>query len=75
MSIEAWAYFVIDLKPDDILLGFEHPSDRRFCPEASRNPMPRKIKDSRSIYLSHNDFGPPRSFRILPKIAELVWHN
>ncbi|KAI9746888.1 MAG: hypothetical protein M4579_007567, partial [Chaenotheca gracillima] len=32
--------------------------------------MPRKVKDGRSIYLSHNDFGPPQSFRILPKIAD-----
>jgi serine/threonine-protein kinase SRPK3 len=32
--------------------------------------MPRKIKDGRLIYLSHNDLGPPKSFRILPKIAE-----
>ena len=32
--------------------------------------MPRKTKDGRLIYLSHNNFGPPKSFRILPKIAD-----
>ncbi|KUJ14194.1 CMGC protein kinase [Mollisia scopiformis] len=60
-----------DLKLDNILLGFEHPSViEDFVQKQAENPMPRKIKDGRSIYLSHNDFGPPKSFRILPKIAD-----
>ena len=41
-----------------------------FWEQQTENPMPRKIKDRRSIYLSHNDFGPPKSFGILPKIAD-----
>ncbi|KAH7312829.1 CMGC protein kinase [Rhexocercosporidium sp. MPI-PUGE-AT-0058] len=48
-----------DLKLDNILLGFEHPS-----------VIEDFVRDGRSIYLSHNDFGPPKSFRILPKIAD-----
>ncbi|PMD34189.1 CMGC protein kinase [Hyaloscypha variabilis F] len=60
-----------DLKLDNILLGFEHPSVLEdFVQKQAENPMPRKIKDGRSIYLSHNDFGPPKSFGILPKIAD-----
>ncbi|KAK2629686.1 hypothetical protein QTJ16_000506 [Diplocarpon rosae] len=60
-----------DLKLDNILLGFEHPSViENFVKKQAKNPMPRKIKDGRSIYLSQNDFGPPKSFRILPKIAD-----
>ncbi|KAI9857138.1 MAG: hypothetical protein M1813_008629 [Trichoglossum hirsutum] len=60
-----------DLKLDNILLGFEHPSViEDFVQKQAENPMPRKIKDGRSIYLSYNDFGPPKSFRILPKIAD-----
>ena len=52
-------------------MGFEHPSVLQdFAQRQTENPMPRKIKDGRSIYLSHNDFGPPKSFRILPKIAD-----
>ncbi|KAK0111542.1 hypothetical protein ONS95_001895 [Cadophora gregata] len=60
-----------DLKPDNILLGFEDPSVLKdFVHKQAENPMPRKIKDGRSTYLSHNDFGPPKSFRILPKIGD-----
>jgi serine/threonine protein kinase len=69
--IDALAYSIIDLKLDNILLGFEHPSViEDFVQKQSENPMPRKIRDGQSIYLSHNDFGPPKSFRILPKIAD-----
>lgn len=32
--------------------------------------MARKVKDGRSIYLSHNDFGSLRSYNILPKITD-----
>ncbi|KAL1983368.1 hypothetical protein VTN96DRAFT_10427 [Rasamsonia emersonii] len=34
------------------------------------HPMARKVKDGRSIYLSHNDFGSLRSYNILPKITD-----
>ncbi|KAH6712576.1 CMGC protein kinase [Leptodontidium sp. MPI-SDFR-AT-0119] len=41
-----------------------------FVRKQAENPMPRKIKDGRSIYLSQNDFGLLKSFRLLPKIAD-----
>ncbi|OCL03204.1 CMGC protein kinase [Glonium stellatum] len=60
-----------DLKIDNILVGFEHPSVlEEYVEKQAKNPMLRKIKDGRSIYLSHNDFGPMKSFRVLPKIAD-----
>ena len=56
---------------DNILVGFEHPSVlEEYVEKQAKNPMPRKIKDGRSIYLSHNDFGQMKSFRVLPKIAD-----
>ena len=40
------------------LTGIEHPSATEdFVRKQAENPMPRKIKDGRSIYLSHSDFG------------------
>ncbi|MCJ1253125.1 hypothetical protein MMC24_000932 [Lignoscripta atroalba] len=69
--LKAKAYFIINLKLDNILVRFEHPSViEDFVQEQAENPMPRKFKDGRSIYLSHNDFGRLRSFRILPIIAD-----
>ncbi|CZS91909.1 related to dis1-suppressing protein kinase dsk1 [Rhynchosporium agropyri] len=69
--MDAQAHAIIDLKLDNILLGFEHPSViEDFVRKQAENPMPRKIRDGRTIYLSHNDFGPPQSFGILPKIAD-----
>lgn len=41
-----------------------------FVQAQAENPMPRKIKDGRTIYQSHNDFGPLRSLYTLPKIAD-----
>jgi serine/threonine protein kinase len=41
-----------------------------FVQKQAENPMPRKIKDGQSIHLSHNDFGTPKSFFILPKIVD-----
>ena len=41
-----------------------------FREQQAENPMPQKIKDRRSIYLSHNDFGPLRSFGFVPKIVD-----
>ena len=69
--METKAHSIIDLKLDNILVGFEQPSViEDFVQKQAENPMPRKIKGGRSIYLSHNDFGPPKSFGILPKIAD-----
>jgi len=70
MSIEIQAHSIINLKLNNILLKFEHPSViENYVQKQAENPMPRKIKNDQSIYLSHNDFEPPKSFRILPKIA------
>lgn len=53
------------------MVGFEDPSViEDFVQKQAGNPMPRKIKDGRSVYLSQNDFGPLKSFRVLPKIAD-----
>ncbi|CZT46548.1 related to protein kinase [Rhynchosporium secalis] len=69
--MDAQAHAIIDLKLDNILLRFEHPSViEDFVRKQAENPMPRKIRDGRTIYLSHNDFGPPQSFGILSKIAD-----
>jgi serine/threonine protein kinase len=32
--------------------------------------MPRKVVNGRTIYQSHNDFGPLRSLYMLPKLAD-----
>ena len=61
----------IDLKPDNIMMRFEDPSVvEDFVQKQVENPMPRKIKDGRSIYQSHNDFGCLKSLRVLPIIAD-----
>lgn len=60
-----------DLKLDNILVSFEDPSViDNFVRAQAENPMPRKIRDGRSIYLSHNNVGPIMSYNILPKIAD-----
>lgn len=65
------AYSIIDLKLDNILIGFEDPSVMEdFILKQTKNPMKRTIRDCRCIYRSHNDFGPPRSFGLLPKITD-----
>ena len=53
------------------MVGFENPSViEDFARAQTQNPMPRKVQDSRSIYQSHNDFGPLKSSYVLPKIAD-----
>ncbi|KAI9730434.1 MAG: hypothetical protein M1834_005944 [Cirrosporium novae-zelandiae] len=60
-----------DLKLDNILMEFEDRSViEDFVQNQVKNPMARKTRDGRLIYQSHNDFGPLRSFYILPKIAD-----
>lgn len=60
-----------DLKLDNILVTFEDPSVlEEYVKAQPLNPMPRKAKDGRIIYLSHNDFGPMKSYVVLPKIAD-----
>lgn len=41
-----------------------------FIEEQAENPMPRKVIDGRSIYLSHNNFGPLKSLNVLPTITD-----
>ncbi|KUJ06460.1 CMGC protein kinase [Mollisia scopiformis] len=61
-----------DLKMDNILMSFENPSVlEEYVNQQAANPMPRKVIDGRTIYLSHNDFGLLQSFRLLPKITDL----
>lgn len=71
-GIEYDAYLIIqDLKLDNILVGFEDPSViEDFVQGQAENPMARKTANGRSIYQSHNGFGPLRSLYILPKIAD-----
>ncbi|KAI9703411.1 MAG: hypothetical protein M1820_005883 [Bogoriella megaspora] len=60
-----------DLKSDNILMGFEDLSVlEAFVRKEAEDPMARKVIDGRSVFLSHNDFGRLKSFRILPKIAD-----
>jgi serine/threonine protein kinase len=67
-----WAHSTVtDLKLDNIMVGFEDPSVLEdFSPAQPNSPMPRKIRDGRAVYLSHNDFGSLRSTYVLPKIAD-----
>ncbi len=53
------------------MVGFEDPSViEDFVRAQTRNPMPRKVQNGRSIYQSHNNFGPLRSSLVLPKIGD-----
>ena len=62
---------VIDIKLDNIMVGFEDSSVLEdFVQAQAYNPMPRKLLDGYSIYRSHNDFGPLRGDFVLPKIAD-----
>ncbi|KAI1905612.1 hypothetical protein LOZ52_006769 [Ophidiomyces ophidiicola] len=59
------------LKSDNILVGFEELSVLKdFAELQPSNPMPRKSKDGKTVYLSHNNFGTVRSYYILPKITD-----
>ena len=71
LSVFDLCLMLVDLKPDNILVGFEdHSVIKDFVRSQASNPMARKIKDGRVIYRSHNEFGPLKSFGILPKIAD-----
>ncbi|KAM5453273.1 hypothetical protein McanMca71_004361 [Microsporum canis] len=60
-----------DLKVENILVGFEEPSVLEdFALLQAQNPMPHKSNNGSTVYLSHNDFGPVRSYYILPKITD-----
>jgi serine/threonine-protein kinase SRPK3 len=70
LPIEAYST-ITDIKLDNIMVGFEDPSViEDFARAQTQNPMPRKVQDGRSVYQSHNDFGPLKSSYVLPKIAD-----
>ncbi len=53
------------------MMGFEDPSViENFVQTTAENGMPRKVQKDRSIYLSQYNFGPLRSFRMLPKLGD-----
>ena len=61
----------IDIKLDNIMVGFEDPSViEDFVRAQAYNPMHRKVLDGYSVYRSHNDFGLLRAKFVLPKIAD-----
>ena len=65
------ALSIIDLKSDNILLGFEDPSViEDSVQKQAEISAPPKVKDGRSIFLSRTNFGRLKSFRILPKLGD-----
>ncbi|KAL9612973.1 MAG: hypothetical protein Q9167_002450 [Letrouitia subvulpina] len=61
----------IHIKQDNIMMGFEDPSViEDFVQATAENVMPRKVQNDRSIYLSQYNFGPLKSFRMLPKLGD-----
>ena len=69
--VDMGAYGHLDIKVDNILVGFEEPSVLEdFAHSQTSNPMPRKSGGGQTVYLSHNDFGPLRSYYILPKLTD-----
>src|SRR4051794_41022839 len=70
MKARTYHSIIADLKLDNILVSFEHSSViKNFVRAQAENPMHRKIRDGRSVYRSHNNFGAIKSYNILPKIA------
>lgn len=56
---------------DNILVRFEEASViLEYVESQSKHPMPRKIKDGRTIYQSHNNFGDLKSYLTLPEITD-----
>lgn len=64
---------ISDLKLENILIAFEDPTViKDFVRRQTKIPMQRKAPDAsgRTVYLSHNNFGPLRATSIRPKIAD-----
>lgn len=60
-----------DIKQDNIMLRFEDPSVlENFVKNLAEAPMPRKMKDDSSVYLSRYDFGAFKSFRTLLNLVD-----
>ena len=61
----------IDLKHENILMSFEHESIlEQFVQAQAENPMHEERRDSHSIYLSHNQFGPLQT-RLGPNVPTI----
>ncbi|EON64188.1 hypothetical protein W97_03418 [Coniosporium apollinis CBS 100218] len=59
-----------DLKPDNILVRLEDKSIlERSALDEFENPLPQKRRDDRTIYLSRNDYGQPKS---IPGIVSIT---
>ncbi|KAM5457359.1 hypothetical protein MaudCBS49596_000554 [Microsporum audouinii] len=61
-----------DLKLENIMMGFEDPAVASdFMGSVFDQPMQHKVDSTgRPIYRCHNDFGPLRALRSIPKIAD-----
>jgi serine/threonine-protein kinase SRPK3 len=61
----------LDLKSENVLWGLEKPlSLDDIVADEINSPSPRKVLPDRTIYLSRNDFGLPRSSPGRPKIID-----
>ena len=61
-----------DLKLDNILVTFEDKSViDEFAQGQTQEPMPQKVLDDRTIYLSHNNFGHLRFIRDTPALMKI----
>lgn len=53
------------------MMGFEKPDVLEdYVRAKAKATTPRKVRNERSLYLSQYDFGPLRSFRMLPKLGD-----
>lgn len=52
-------------------MGFEEPFIvEDFATAQLSHPMPMKVNSGHTVFVSHNNFGPLRSYYILPKITD-----
>ena len=52
-------------------MAFEdHSVLEEYVALQATNPMPSRTRHGRTVYLSHNLFGPMRSFKVVPKITD-----
>ena len=63
---------LLDLKLDNIMVSFEDPSVLSdFMDSQLNEPMEYKVDHTgRPVYRCHNDFGPLRKLRSIPKIVD-----
>lgn len=60
------------MKPDNVMVKIEDPSLlEESAKDEFENPLPQKVcSDGRIIYLSRNNYGPPRGLTGLVKIMD-----